>query len=79
MKERERKREKERQLDRKKRRWKKRDREITLIHTGGQTGPRWRAPLGKSGPKIPVFGAFVPRLSYVFARAFFPLLRDNNW
>lgn len=26
-----------------------------MIHTGGQTGPRWRASLGKSGPKIPVF------------------------
>lgn len=38
--------------------------QITLIHTGGQTGPRWRALFGKSGPKIPVFAlsfhAFVP-------------------
>lgn len=32
-----------------------RSRDITFIHTGGQMGPRWRASLGKSGPKIPVF------------------------
>lgn len=41
----------------------KRDREITFIHTGGQTGPRWRALLGKSGPKILVFSS----LLYIFS------------
>lgn len=44
----------------------KRDREITFIHTGGQTGPRWRALLGKSGPKILVF----PSLLYIFVTRF---------
>ena len=46
---------------------KKRDREITLIHTGGQTGPRWRASLGKSGPKIPVFAFSFAHL-FTFSR-----------
>lgn len=41
----------------------KRDREITFIHTGGQTGPRWRASFGKSGPKIPVFYHAFPAFS----------------
>lgn len=34
-----------------------------MIHTGGQTGPRWRASLGKSGPKIPVFAFSFAHLS----------------
>lgn len=39
-----------------------------MIHTGGQTGPRWRASLGKSGPKIPVFAFSFTHL-FMFSRA----------
>lgn len=46
----------------------KRDREITFIHTGGQTGPRWRALLGKSGPKILVFSIFAFRYFSLYFR-----------
>lgn len=45
----------------------KRDREIiTFIHTGGQTGPRWRASLGKSGPMIPVFLSSIFTYTYIY-------------
>lgn len=77
MKEREKERERYRQIGRKKGIRKERDCEITLIHTGDQTGPRWRASLGKSGPKIPVFCLIF--VSLTFSRAqFFPLLHRDS-
>lgn len=41
---------------------------IRYIHTGGQTGPRWRALLGKSGPKILVFSKLFAPFRFIKAR-----------
>lgn len=55
-----------------------RDREITLIHTGGQTGPRWRASLGKVGPKDSRFRAFVPRGCFASSHVFSDSAFDSS-
>lgn len=59
----------------------KRDREITFIHTGGQTGPRWRALLGKSGPKILVFSSLfnIRYFRYVRVFCFIPVNGTNKF
>lgn len=49
-----------------------------MIHTGGQTGPRWRTSLGKSGPKIPVFAFSFTYLLYVLVHVFFSLSHRQN-